>query len=204
MTRKPRQNNQKIAIYDNEDVIKLLNAPKTRTDQVRLFCMVRFGTHPKNLRAWKPGENIILTETEGLIRYLRAKNSRPMRFIIPRGQAAVIRQVAARPKGLNISNQQYEQVCHEAQELSGVDYPGRISPLTLRHTFILNELKRNMQMHQAGRLPGDIIDLTAAAAGCTRETVMGHYLSLEQWAGMHGPGTYEPLDLTDFRFKETD
>ena len=194
---------QKPAIADNDDVLRLLRAARTRTDQVRLFCLVRFGAHPENLRRWKPDENIILTETEGIIRYRRAKNARPMRFFIPLEQAGAIHETARR-NGLKITNQRYEQICREAQERSGIDYPLTVSPWTLRHTHVLNELRKHLRAHAGGTLPGDTLYLVSISAGCTVDTVARHYLTLQDWLSTRGPSVAEPLDLSDFRFMEYD
>jgi hypothetical protein len=190
----PRESTQKIAIQRNEDVLTFLNAAKTLTDQVRAFCLVNYGSHPENLRGWKNGKHITIGENTGIIEYKRAKNAKPMTFIIPKHHAEAIASVVRRGR-LNVSNRRYEQICGYMGE-SVPDYlTPPVSPWTMRHTFILNSLKRHLNHPNC-------MNLVAIEAGCTVETVARNYLTMNEWIAAGLPQNRDPLDLSAFKFME--
>ena len=170
----------KIAIQDNQDVINFLKASKNLEDEVRMYLIIAFGMHPKNLRTLKAGDdktkgNVITKR--GVLEFKRAKNQKPRRELLSEEIATVIWHVAKRGK-LNVTNTYLQQICKEQGRKAIPKYKTPpVSPMTLRHTYILNQLRRH-----TGR--ADRIDLVTKGAGCTRDVVMQNYLDYADWEGL--------------------
>lgn len=176
---------RKTALFENKDCITFLDNAKTITDQVRSFLMLNYGMHPENLRRLQKDKNI--TE-RGVLEYKRAKNDRPRRELLSKEQAKVIYSVVKRG-ALKKSNRAYEYMCEE--QGIGIDYSSPpISPMTLRHTYVLNMMRR---------FDFDL-ELVSAKAGCNKSTVIQNYLDLEDWQDIHKKKFQEPLDLSDYEF----
>ena len=181
---------RKVAIFDNEDALRFLENARSITDQVRTFLMLGFGMHPENLRRLNK-KNITLAESSAMLEFKRAKNDRNRSEMLKSHQAKVILKIIKRG-GLNISNRAYELICAEQGKILTNYVTPPISPLTLRHTYILNLLRRfNFDM-----------DLVSVKAGCKVSTVIQNYVDLEDWEKIHKERFREPLDLTDFEFIE--
>jgi len=190
MTKRQGKSTNKLAIFDNEDVLEFLNNAKTRTNQVRTFMMVAFGLHPENLRRLKQTD-ITLTAEMGIIQFKRAKNQTPRRELIPLHQAKAILDVVKRGK-LGADNSRFIQICAEqGKTLKRYGTPP-VSPMTLRHTAILNIMKANN------------FDwfISAEKAGCKPETIRKNYVDLDQYQKIKGGDYKQPLDLTKFEFME--
>lgn len=184
---------QKLAIFENDKVKTLLRSARTIDNEVRVYTLVAFGMHPKNCRSLD--EDSI---TDGnLLKYKRAKNSKPRRELLSESVAEVLKDVISRRK-LKISNTMYEDICKHLGRIVIPDYPsGHVSPMTLRHTFALNELRRTMV---GGNAPD--FDRVAMRMGCTINVVKQNYIDLEQWEDIYNTKMREPLNLTHWRFGE--
>ena len=184
---------QKVAIFDNDKVKLFLRSARTIDDEARMYMLVAFGMHPKNCR-----ELMIENITEGnLLQFKRAKNSKMRRELLSEGVAEVLRDVISRNK-LKISNTMYEDICKHLGRIAVPDYQcGNVSPMTLRHTFALNELRRTMV---GGNAPD--FDRVAMKMGCTINVVKQNYIDLEQWEDINKTEMREPLNLTHWRFGE--
>lgn len=179
---------RKVAIFNNEDCIKLLESAKTITDQVRVYLMLAFGMHPENLRnlTGGPKGNV---RPEGIIQFTRAKSYAPMRHLITENQAEVIIKIIRSGK-LKVNNRTYEYVCKYMGESLPKYQTKPVSPDTLRHTYILNELRRfNCDLH-----------LVSVKAGCHIRTVKQNYLDLLDWERIHQKENMIPLDLSQWIF----
>lgn len=184
---------QKVAIFENEKVKNFLRSARTVDDEARMYMLVAFGMHPKNCRE--------LTEESitdgGLLQYKRVKSAKSRRELLSENVAEVLRDVIKRKK-LNISNTMYEDICKPLGRIAVPDYQsGNVSPMTLRHTFALNELRRTMV---GGSSPD--FDRVAMKMGCTINVVKQNYIDLEQWESINDTLEREPLNLTHWRFGE--
>lgn len=185
---------QKLAIFENEKVKNLLRSARSVDDEARMFMLVAFGMHPKNCRELTE-ENIT---DGGLLQYKRVKSAKPRRELLSDSVANVLRGVI-RKKKLNISNTMYEDICKQLGRIAVPDYQsGNVSPMTLRHTFALNELRRTMV---GGNSPD--FDRVAMKLGCTINVVKQNYIDLEQWESINETLEREPLNLTHWVFGET-
>ena len=183
---------RKIAIADKNDVEKFLRAAATLEDEVRTYMMLAFGIHPENMRKLKArakkGDRI--TE-DGVIEFKRAKNSVLRRELMSPGVTEVVLDVTSRNK-LKVSNTYLEQIC-ASQGVVLPDYPTKpVSPMTLRHTFALNELKLNKFDYF----------LVAGKMGCDITVLRQNYLDLLQWERVRKQPFSEPYDLTHWKFGE--
>lgn len=180
---------RKVAIFDNKDAIRFLENARTLTNQIRTFLMLAYGMHPENLRRLKI-KNFKIAEENAMLEFKRAKNARPRSEILTRHQAEAIVKAIKRGK-LNISNKGYELICAD-QGIFLTDYvTPPVSPLTLRHTYILNLLRRfDFDM-----------ELVAVKAGCKVSTVIQNYIDLEDWEKIHTEEYRDALNLTNFMFK---
>jgi len=189
----------KVAIFYNEDVKQFLRAARTLDDEVKTYMMLAFGMHPKNLRLLKAGDvndtkGDIITR-RGVLDFKRAKNQKSRRELISTEIAEVIWDVVKRGK-LKASNTYYELICKNQGRIAIPHYEKPpVSPYTLRHTYILNQLR--VYSHR-----NDIMDFVAKKAGCTREVVLQNYIDFESWENLQHEENKKPLDLTHWIFGE--
>jgi len=188
------ENMQKLAIFENEKVRQFLRSARTIDDEARMYMLVAFGMHPKNCRGLD--EDSI---TDGnLLQFKRVKSGKPRRELLSEGVAEVLRDVIKRGK-LNKSNTLYQDICKQLGRIVIPNYEcGHVSPMTLRHTFALNELRRTMV---GGNAPD--FDRVAMKMGCTIQVVKQNYIDLEQWEEINSVEHREPLNLTHWRFGES-
>ena len=83
-------------------------------------------------------------------------------------------------RGRKLTRVGYNHLVHRIGEQVG--HP-EYSPLSLRHTFGLQELRGFMKQKPP---PPDFIALVAQKMGCKRETVMQFYIDLTQWEKLGG------------------
>jgi integrase len=186
---------RKVAIFDNEDVKRFLKSARKIDDEIRVFPLVAFGMHPENLRRLKAGDERTKGDkiTTDILLFNRAKNDEPRRQLLNKDVALVLHKACERGV-FKISNRAYEQICEYMGNKSIPHYQTRpISPLTLRHTYILNMLKEY-------RGKNDALDYVSKKAGCTRGVVIQNYIDLEDWQKINKVGDAEPLDLTEWKF----
>lgn len=188
----------KDPIRDNEDVLTLLNNARCQRDQVIAFLFVAFGMHSKNVNELKP-DDITLGQKDALLEFQRAKNAYLRSETIPRHQAVVILKWVKSGK-LRKSNKTYENIIeYMGKFLTDPDnrkyLTGKVSPRSLRHTYVLNQLREFWD-------DTDKLDLVAAKSGCHKDTVLRYYLKLKDWIRIYKEGDKKPLDLTKFVFME--
>lgn len=182
------QEKQKVAIVDNDKVLAFLKAAWSPKDEIRTYPMLAFGMHPENLRRLN-ADNINGNET---LTYKRAKNARIRREQLTAHVAKTLK-TGIKKGWFKISNTAYQTICARQGNVAVNDYPTPpISPMTLRHTYALNELRR---------FDFDY-DLVAHKMGCSVTTLKIHYLDLEQWERVHKQKHRQPLDLTHYEFME--
>jgi integrase len=160
---------RKIAIFDETDQKALLGACEGDGEYVPVWLMMRCGMHPSDVSA--AGTKIRWNGQ--FIEWKRAKNSEARREMVPAD--LVNRLEAWLRRGKKLTREGYNLLVHRVG--ASVGHP-EYSPLTLRHTFGIQELRRFQSM---AKPPPDPIGLTAKKMGCTRETVMEYYIDLEQW-----------------------
>lgn len=182
----------KKPIKDNDQALKFLHAAKCQRDQVITFLMLAFGMHNKNVRELVP-KNITIGQVSGLLEFRRVKNQRYRSENLSLHQAQIILKWVKSRK-LNKTNRTYENICEYMGQVLD-DYPGKVSPMTLRHTFVFNMLKKYW-------MDPDKMDLVAFKAGCHRNTVMRNYIDFDDWASLHDEDEIKPLDLSKFVFME--
>lgn len=188
---------RKVAIFDNEEVVKFLKQAKTLEDEVRTYMLVAYGMHPENLRRLTIDmKNSDRITKDGLLEFKRAKNDKGRRELLSPEVAEVIYNVVKKGK-LKISNTYYERICAEQGNILTQYYTPPVSPLTLRHTYALNCLRNAMNI-------GGIIDfnMVATKMGCSIDMVRGHYLDLIDWERVTNKQYREPLDLTHWKFQK--
>ena len=160
---------RKLAIFDKRDQMALLGACEGDNEFVPIWLMMRCGMHPSDVSA--AGKKI--TWNGRTIEWKRAKNAEPRREMIPKDVAARLEHWLKR--GRKLTREGYFHLVRRVGERVG---HSEYSPLTLRHTFGLNELRRFNDMPKP---PPDIFSLVAIKMGCTEKTVKGYYIDLEQW-----------------------
>jgi hypothetical protein len=186
---------RKTAIFDNDEIIKFLRNAKSLENEVRTYMMVAFGVHPENLRrltADKKGKDRITKD--GLLEFRRAKNYNLRRELLSPEVAEVIYDVVRRGK-LRISNTFYEKICAEQGDALEHYHTPPVTPMTLLHTFSLNELRR---MRKGGLMD---LELVSGKMGCTIQTVRQNYLDMKDWERITQKEFSEPLDLTHWKFQ---
>jgi integrase len=165
---------QKLAIFDETEQAALLGKCESDNEFIPIWLMLKCGMHPHDISKAKDKFRF----NGQFLEWKRAKNSKPRREIIPKD---------VRPRldnwlkhGKKLTRVGYNQLVHRIG--AQVGHP-EYSPLSLRHTFGLQELRGFMKQKPP---PPDFIALVAQKMGCKRETVMQFYIDLTQWAALGG------------------
>lgn len=166
---------QKLAIFDEQEQFALLGACEGDNEFVPVWLMMRCGMHPHDVSKAKEKFRF----NGQFLEWKRAKNTKARREIVPPEVMPRLTEWLAR--GRKLTRVAYNQMVHRIG--ARVSHP-EYSPLSLRHTFGLQELRRFMKMKPP---PPDFIALVAQKMGCKRETVMQFYIDLTQWEGLGGP-----------------
>lgn len=188
----------KDAIYDNRDVLQYLNNARCQRDQVIGFLFVNFGMHCQNVHDLGP-KNITVGQEYAVLEFSRVKTGALRSELISKPQALIIlKWIKAKKNNLKLSNRMYEYICEDMGEfLTDGDkkryLTGKVSPSSLRHTYVLNRLREYWD-------DTDKLDLVAAKAGCHKKTVLRHYLKLKDWIKVGKDPDKRPLDLSNFEF----
>lgn len=166
---------QKLAIFDEQEQNALLGAcQESDTEFIPIWLMLRCGMHPHDVSQAREKFRF----NGQFLEWKRAKNSKPRREIIPKDIRPRLENWLKHSKKLTRVG--YNQLVHRiAARIGHPEY----SPLSLRHTFGLQELRGFMKQKPP---PPDFIALVAQKMGCKRETVMQFYIDLTQWAGLGG------------------
>ena len=165
---------QKTAIFDPVDQAALLGACESENEYIPIWLMMRCGIHPSDIVNARTKFAI----TNGVLMWKRAKNSRPRRELIP--PQVLPRLVAWMKKGRKVSRVSYFRIVGRVGERVG--HP-EYSPMTLRHTFCLDQIRFYNAMD---RPPPDFISLIAQKMGCSRTVVQQNYIDLSQWERLGG------------------
>jgi len=156
----------KIAIFDPKKREKIVGSCETNNEFVVIWLFMNTGMHPKDVKGLKP-KNL---DDDDWLQWKRAKNAQPRRELLPKDIAIKVRQFLSnkkRPK----NRTSYWEICKDIGTRSGIK---ALSPMSLRHTFCILELKR-LQDHP------DKLDLVAMKMGCSKKVVMQNYLDLLAW-----------------------
>jgi integrase len=166
---------QKLAIFDEQEQNALLGAcQESDNEYIPIWLMLRCGMHPHDISKAKDKFRF----NGQFLEWKRAKNSKPRREIIPKDVRPRLEKWLKH--GRKLTRVGYNQLVHRIG--ARVGHP-EYSPLSLRHTFGLQELRGFMKQRPP---PPDFIALVAQKMGCKRETVMQFYIDLTQWAGLGG------------------
>ncbi len=151
-----------MAIFDPKAPDRILVAAQDDLDWGIAWCCVREGMHPEQIR------RLSTRNFDGeWLQWIRVKNEAPRRTLVPELDRERLRAFLKVPKPSR------KTIWDRAKKMvARAGYKG--GPRVLRKTFILNELRRFRDRH-------DALDLVAVRAGCRRETVIQHYLDLRQW-----------------------
>lgn len=177
----------KLAIFDPKEQAALLGACESDSEFVPIWLMLRCGMHPSDIS--KAAEKFRFNGQ--FLEWRRAKNSKQRRELVPEDILPRLQRWLKQSRKLGRVG--YNQLVHRIG--TRVAHP-EYSPLTLRHTFCLEELRRFMRMRPP---PPDFIALVAQKMGCTREVVMQNYIDLVQWESLGGQqdrnhGVYDDED----------
>lgn len=160
---------QKIAIFDPTEQASLLGACESDNEFIPIWLMMRCGMHPSDISAARTKFKF----NGQFLEWKRAKNSKPRREMIPEDVLPRLRKWLK--SGRKLTRIGYFLL---VQRVGGrVGHP-EWSPMTLRHTFGLEELRRFAKQQPP---PPDFIGLVAKKMGCTRDVVMQNYIDLGQW-----------------------
>ena len=160
---------QKLAIFDETDQAALLGKCESDNEYIPIWLMLRCGMHPSDVS--KAREKFRFNGQ--FLEWKRAKNSKSRREMIP--QDVMPRLVKWLAQGKKLTRVGYNQLVHRVSSRMG--HP-EYSPLTLRHTFGLQELRKYKSQKNS---PPDFVALVAVKMGCRRETVYQYYIDLDQW-----------------------
>jgi hypothetical protein len=166
---------RKLAIFDEREQAALLGAcGESDGEFIPIWLMLRCGMHPSDVSS---ARNKFAFNGQ-FLEWRRAKNSNPRREIVPKD--VMPRLQSWMERGKKLTREGYFQLVRRVG--ARVGHP-EYSPMTLRHTFGLQELRRFMKMDPP---PPDFIGLVAKKMGCTREVVMDYYIDLDQWERLGG------------------
>jgi hypothetical protein len=157
-----------VAIVDPRAPDLIFAAAKDDLDWGIAWCTLREGMHPENIRRLTRKS----MDGDGWLSWIRVKNETPARALVPPDERPRMTAFLALSKPSRVTIWARASALTERAGFAG-------GPRVLRKTFILNELRRFR-----GR--ADAIDLVSARARCRRETVIRHYLDLEQWERAYG------------------
>lgn len=158
---------QKNAIFKEQDQLAFL-AECGDLEFVPCWLMLRCGMHTHDI-VYR--DNLYFDGQ--WLQYKRCKTGRPRKFLIP--PDVVPRLVKWLERGRRLTPDGYHKMVRRVGERAGLGTS--ITPMSLRHTFGLQELRRY-------RRRADAIDLVAASMGCTRAVVVRYYIELQQWESM--------------------
>lgn len=160
---------RKLPIFDKRDQLALLGACEGDNEFVPVWLMMRCGMHPSDVSA----ASRKITWNGRFIEWKRAKNAEPRREMIPNDIKMRLEHWMKR--GPKLTREGYFHLVGRIGDRVGhSDY----SPMTLRHTFAINELRRFNDMP---RPPPDIFSLVAIKMGCSEKVVKKHYIDLKDW-----------------------
>jgi len=165
---------QKLAIFDEKEQAALLGACESDSEFIPLWLMMRCGLHPCDISRSKEKFSF----DGDFLMWKRAKNAKPRREHIPPDIRPRLERWLRH--GRKLSRVGYYQLVRRVGARIG--HP-EWTPMTLRHTFCLQELRRYSSMRPP---PPDFISLVARRMGCTREVVIQNYLDLTQWESLGG------------------
>jgi integrase len=166
---------QKLAIFEEQEQNALLGACQENDNEyIPIWLMLRCGMHPSDISKAKDKFRF----NGQFLEWKRAKNSKPRREIVPKD--VMPRLVKWLKKGRKLTRVGYYQLVQRVG--TRVGHP-EYSPMTLRHTFGLQELRKFMRQKPP---PPDFIGLVAKKMGCDREVVMQNYIDLTQWENLGG------------------
>ncbi|KKW10223.1 MAG: hypothetical protein UY48_C0044G0007 [Candidatus Gottesmanbacteria bacterium GW2011_GWB1_49_7] len=161
--------------------------------------MLNNGMHPGNLRLLsavrgKPKGDCVTDM--GILQYERVKTYKPVQVLLPEQWRELIFK-SVKSRKLAVSNQYYEQVFAEMGKILP-EYPTPpVSPMTLRHTYVLSQLRH---YKEKGGVPD--IRMVAARAMCHINTVTSNYIDLEDWERMYDRDQAElSLDISTFSLR---
>ncbi len=156
---------QKVAIFEPEKQEALLRAC-SETEFIPVWLMMRCGMHIEDIV--NRNEHFRFDGTWLLWR--RSKTGRPRKVAVPPDVAPRLERWLK--KGKRLTHNGYHKLVRRVGERAGL---GRdITPMTLRHTFGLEMLRRY-------RNRADAIDLVATMMGATPSVVRRYYVDLTQW-----------------------
>ena len=167
---------QKLAIFEEEIQAALMGSCESDNEYIPIWLMLKCGMHPSDVSQARDK----IRFNGQFIEWKRAKNANPRREIVPKD--IVPRLERWLKQGRKLTRVGYNQLVHRVS--SRIGHP-EYSPLTLRHTFGLQELRRFMNQHPQ---PPDLISLVAVKMGCRKETVIQYYIDLTQWESLGGSG----------------
>lgn len=165
---------QKLAIFNETEQSALLGACESDNEFIPVWLMMRCGMHPHDVSHARDKFRF----NGQFLEWKRAKNTNPRREIIPKDILPRLKRWHKESRKLTRVG--YNHLVHRIGER--IDRP-EYSPLNLRHTFGLQELRRFMKMNPP---PPDFIGLVAQKMGCKRETVQQYYIDLDQWERLGG------------------
>ncbi len=157
---------QKLAVFDEKQQEQILGACSA-TEYVPVWLMMRLGCHSHDLVHREK------FEYDGQwLRWKRCKTGRPRQFPIPLEVAPKLVEWLTR--GRRLTRDGYCKMVHRIGARVGMS---DLSPMSLRHTFGINAMRRFK-----GR--GDAIQLVASMMGCSERILVRNYLDFEQWLAL--------------------
>ena len=159
----------KLPIFDPSDQAALLGICETDNEYIPVWLMMRCGMHPSDVAA----ASAKLSWNGHFIEWERVKNQVRRREMVPLMLENRLKHWLKHGRKLT-----REGYWHLVKRLgSDLGHP-EYSPMTLRHTFAINELRRYNDMKNP---PPDPFKLVAIKMGCTEDTVRRFYIDLEAW-----------------------
>jgi integrase len=160
---------KKFAIFNERDQLALLGACEGDGEYIPIWLMMRCGMHPSDVSS--AGTKV---KFDGqYISWNRVKNSEARHELVPPDFRDRLEAWLKRGKKLT-----REGYWHLVGRIGARIGHSEYSPLTLRHTFGTQELKRYMNQP---RPPPDPFDLVAKKMGCSESTVKGYYIDFNDW-----------------------
>lgn len=165
---------QKIAIFEENDQLALLGACESDNEYIPIWLMMRCGMHPSDVS----NASKKVTFQGKFMMWGRVKNKKLRREIVPDNIRPRIDSWLKR--GRKLSREGYfHSVKRVGERIGHPEY----SPMTLRHTFAIQELRRMSKMKPQ---PPDPIALLAQKMGCTKAVAQQNYIDLTQWEELGG------------------
>ena len=159
----------KLPIFDPSDQAALLGVCESDNEYIPIWLMMKCGMHPSDVAA----ASSKLTWNGHFIEWQRVKNGVRRREMVPLMLENRLKDWLK--KGRKLTREGYWQlVTRVGDRLGHPEY----SPMTLRHTFAINELRR---YHEMKSPPPDPFRLVAIKMGCSVDTVRKFYIDLESW-----------------------